>query len=83
MPADDYLLYLEYFYRVLDYRQTVEISMPYDVSDVPVHKHITRHKTNELCGGYPAVGATDPEKFGRLMFCKPVKELWISILDVC
>src|SRR5262249_32479188 len=82
MTANDDLLYFEHFYRILDYRQAVEIVMRYDVGDVPVHKHFTRHKSNELCGGNPAIRASDPVKFWRLVLCKAVKELWISLLYI-
>jgi hypothetical protein len=55
MTANDDSLYFEHFYRILDYRQAVEITMRDNVGDVSMDKHVTGHESDQLCGGYPAV----------------------------
>jgi hypothetical protein len=43
------------------------------ICDVPVHEDLTGDQSNDLVGGHPAVGATDPE-VGRTLLSREILE---------
>ena len=81
VTADDDVLHLEHFYRVLQHGEAVEIGMYHQIGDVAVDEDVPRQQPHQLVGGDPAVGTTDPEVFGGLLGRKSGKEIGIFGFD--
>ena len=58
--------------RVLNHGQTIQIGMDDQVRDVAVHKQFAGKQADDLIRRHAAVGAADPEVFGRLLAGEPL-----------
>jgi hypothetical protein len=66
----------------LDYREAVEVGVHNEIRDVAMDKKFARQQADNLIGGHPAVGATDPEIAGRLLMGKLEKKIRLLSPDV-
>jgi hypothetical protein len=51
----------------------------YQVGHIAVHEYFARIETDNLVGGHAAIGATDPQVFGRLTFGETLEEPWVAV----
>ena len=49
-----------------------------EVGDVAVDKQLAGVQAHDLIGGYPAIGAADPQIFGPLLPLQPLEEAGID-----
>jgi hypothetical protein len=47
-----------------------------------MYEHLTRHEAGKLVCGHAAVGATNPQKLGGLLFGERWEKLWILCFDI-
>ena len=74
MPHHHDVLDLEMVHGKLDHRQGVQIRVHHHIGDIAVHKHFARIKPGDFVGRNAAVGAADPEVFGRLLLRQLAEE---------
>jgi hypothetical protein len=72
---------LQHLHRVLDHRQAVQVRMHHDIGDVAVHEDLPRRQADDLVGGYPAVGAADPQIARRLLLRETREKVRVVALD--
>lgn len=79
--ADNDVGHLQDVHRKLHDCQTVEVSMHNQVGDIPVDKHLSGQKPNNLIGGHSTVRAANPQIAGRLLPRKLEKEIRVLLPD--
>ena len=60
VPADDDVAHAQYFHRVLDDRQAIQVAVHHDVGDVAMHEDLTGHQSQDLIRRHATVRAADP-----------------------
>jgi hypothetical protein len=63
----------------LDDGETIGIGVVDQVGDVSMDEHLTGLKLDDLIGGYPAVGTSDPQVVRILFPRKILKKLWVLL----
>ena len=81
VATDDDVLDLEDIHRVLQHRETVEVSVHNDVGDVAMYEELARQQADNLIGRDTAIGATDPEVTRRLLLRQRLEEGRIAKAD--
>ena len=61
VPSDNYICHLQDLDCILNDRQSINIGQWRLISNIPMHKHLTRFKSQNSLRGDPRVGASDPE----------------------
>ena len=74
MPHHHDMLHLEDIDSELKHRQVVRILRRGQVGDVAVHEEFAGIEVDDLVGGYPAVGAADPQILRRLLAFSRLKK---------
>lgn len=77
VSAYDYMLDLQLIHGIFQYGQQIQIGMHHHIRHVAVHKNLSGLRAGDLIGGYPAIAAPDPKKFGCLQMRKPIEKIRI------
>ena len=78
VTADDNMFYLEYFDRVLDNREAVEVGVHHHIGNIAVHKNFAGWQVDDFIGRHSAIGTTYPQVFGCLLAGQACKKLRVS-----
>jgi hypothetical protein len=74
VAADDDVPDLQHVDRELENRQTVKVGVDDEIRDVAVHEELAGKQSDDLVRRHAAVGAADPEEFGRLLGAQTLEE---------
>ncbi len=82
VAADDDVLHLEVFHRVVHHAEQVVIGVDHQVGHVTLHEDGARQRVGDFFGGHPAVGAADPQELRVLPLSHIVKQIGGFFLDI-
>ena len=74
VPHHHDVFHLERINGILNDRQGIQVGVHHHIGHIAMDKHFARLKTGNLIGGHTAVGATDPQIFGRLLLRQMIEE---------
>ena len=81
VTANDDVLNLEFVYREVDHRKTIEIAVHNQVGNIAMHEDFTWHESDDFVGGNPTIGAADPEVLRVLLSREILEESRMIVLD--
>ena len=75
MADDDDMFDFQHVHGKLQDGQAIEVGMHDHVGNIAVHKHVARRHAQQFVGGHAAVGAADPQVFGRRLRFQVLEEV--------